>query len=156
MRINLVFVGKTAFGDIESAIDRYVERLRHYCPVEIHYIKAEKIAAAAGDNLVRERESERILKLAGRRGHVIVLDRAGREIDSKGLAKLIEKLMASSIPDIWMAVGGPIGVSPQLLKTAHDVLSLSKMTFPHDLARLILVEQLYRAFTIIRGEPYNK
>ena len=156
MRINLVFVGKTASGDMESAIDRYVERLRHYCSVEVHHVKAEKIVAATGDNLIRERESERILKLAGRKGHLIVLDRAGRELDSMGLAKLIEKLMASSMSDIWMAVGGPIGVSPQLLKTAHDVLSLSKMTFPHDLARVMLVEQLYRAFTIIRGEPYNR
>ena len=156
MRINLVFVGKTGIGDIESAIDRYVERLQHYRPVEIHYVRAEKIAAASGDNLVRERESERILKLAGRRGHLVVLDRSGREFDSKGLAKLIEKLMGSGISDIWMAVGGPAGVSSQLLKTAHQVLSLSKMTFPHDLARLMLVEQLYRAFTIIRGEPYNR
>jgi len=156
MRIDLVFIGRTAFGDLESAIDRYVERLRHYCPVEIHYIKAEKIAAAAGDHLVRERESERILKLAGRRGHLIVLDQGGRELDSTGLAKLMEKLRASAISGLWIAVGGPVGVSPRLLKSAHDVLSLSKMTLPHDLVRLILVEQLYRAFTIIKGEPYNR
>jgi len=156
MRIDLVFVGKTAFADLESAIDRYVERLRHYCPVEIHHIKAEKISAAVGDHLVRERESERILKLAGRRGHLIVLDRGGRELDSSGLAKLMEKLMASAISGLWMAVGGPVGVSPRLLRSANDVISLSKMTFPHDLARLMLVEQLYRAFTIMKGEPYNR
>ncbi len=156
MRIHLVFVGKTAFGDIESAIGRYVERLGHYCPVETHYIRAEKITAAVGDELVRERESERILRLAGRRGRLIVLDQRGRGLDSPGLSKLIEKLMASAISDLWMAVGGPVGVSPRLLESAHDVLSLSKMTFPHDLARLMLVEQLYRALTIMKGEPYNK
>jgi 23S rRNA (pseudouridine1915-N3)-methyltransferase len=156
MRIHLVFVGKTAFGDIESAIGRYLERLRHYCPVEIHYIKAEKITAAAGDRLVRERESERILKLAGRQGHLIVWDQRGRDLDSHGLSKLMEKLIASAISDLWMAVGGPVGLSSQLLKGAHDVLSLSKMTLPHDLARLVLVEQLYRALTIIKGEPYNR
>jgi len=156
MRIHLVFVGKTASRDIESAIDRYVERLRHYCPVEIHYIKAEKITAAVGDRLVRERESERILKLAGRQGHLIVWDQRGRELDSPGLSKLIDKLTASAIPDLWMAVGGPVGLSSQLLQSARDVLSLSKMTLPHDLARLVLVEQLYRALTIIKGEPYNK
>ena len=156
MRIHLVFVGKTAFRDIESAIGRYLERLQHYCPVETHYIKAEKITAAVGDQVVRERESERILKLAGRRGHLIVWDQRGRELDSPALSKLMEKLIASAISDLWMAVGGPVGVSVQLLKSAHDVLSFSKMTLPHDLARLILVEQLYRAFTIIRGEPYNK
>ena len=87
MRIHLVFVGKTAFRDIESAIGRYLERLRHYCPVEIHYIKAEKITAAAGDRLVRERESERILKLAGRQGHLIVWDQRGRDLDSPRAVK---------------------------------------------------------------------
>jgi 23S rRNA (pseudouridine1915-N3)-methyltransferase len=156
MRIHLVFVGKTAFGDVESAIDRYLERLRHYCPVEIHYIKAEKITAAVGDRLVRERESERILKLAGRRGHLIVLDQTGRELDSRGLSKLMQKLIASAVSDLWMAVGGPVGLSCELLQSAHDALSLSKMTLPHDLARLVLVEQLYRALTIIKGEPYNR
>jgi 23S rRNA (pseudouridine1915-N3)-methyltransferase len=156
MRIHLVFVGKTAFGDVESAIDRYLERLRHYCPVEIHYIKAEKITAAVGDRLVRKRESERILKLAGRRGHLIVLDQTGRELDSRGLSKLMQKLIASAVSDLWMAVGGPVGLSCELLQSAHDALSLSKMTLPHDLARLVLVEQLYRALTIIKGEPYNR
>jgi 23S rRNA (pseudouridine1915-N3)-methyltransferase len=156
MRIHLVFIGKTAFRDIDLAIGRYMERLQHYCPVEAHYIKAEKIAGAAGDEVVRERESERILKLTGHGGHLIVWDQRGRELDSPGLSKLMEKLMASGTSDLWMAIGGPVGVSSRLLKSAGDVLSLSKMTFPHDLARLILIEQLYRAFTIIRGEPYNR
>ena len=111
MRIHLVFVGKTAFRDIESAIGRYLERLQHYCPVETHYIKAEKITAAVGDQFVRERESERILKLAGRQGHLIVWDQRGRELDSTGLSKFMEKLIASAISDLWMAVGGPVGVS---------------------------------------------
>ena len=155
MRIHLVFVGKTAFSDIESAIDRYVERLRHYCPVEMHYIKAEKITSS-GDRLVRERESERILKLAGRQGRLIVWDQSGRELDSVELSKFMEKLISAAVSDLWMAVGGPLGVSCKLLKAAHDVLSLSRMTFPHDLARLMIVEQLYRALTILKGEPYNK
>jgi 23S rRNA (pseudouridine1915-N3)-methyltransferase len=155
MKLHLVFVGKTAFSDIESAIDRYVERLRHYCPVEMHYIKAEKITSS-GDRLVRERESERILKLAGRQGRLIVWDQSGRELDSVELSKFMEKLISAAVSDLWMAVGGPLGVSCKLLKAAHDVLSLSRMTFPHDLARLMIVEQLYRALTILKGEPYNK
>jgi len=156
MRIHLIFVGKTAFSDIESAIDRYLERLRHYCPVEIHTIKAEKITSALGERLVRERESERVLRLVGRRGQLIVWDQSGRELDSTGLSKFMEKLIAAATSDLWVAVGGPLGVSCQLLKAAHDVLSLSRMTFPHDLARLLVVEQIYRALTIIKGEPYNK
>jgi len=151
-----VFVGKTGFGDIESAIGRYVERLRHYCQIEVLYVKAEKITGADGDRLIRERESDRILKLAGRLGYLIVCDQGGHEFDSEGLSKLMEKFIASAVSDLWVAVGGPVGVSPQLLKSARLVLSLSKMTLPHDLARLMIAEQLYRAFTIIKGEPYNR
>ena len=156
MRIHLVFVGKTAFGDLESAIGRYLERLQHYCRVEVLYVKAEKITGEVGDAQVRERESERIRKIAGSRGYLIACDQGGRELDSMELSKLMEKLTASGVSDLWVAVGGPVGVSPQLLTSARLVLSLSKMTLPHDLARLVLVEQLYRAFTIIKGEPYNR
>jgi 23S rRNA (pseudouridine1915-N3)-methyltransferase len=156
MRIHLVFVGKTAFADLESAIDRYVKRLVHYCRVEIHYIKAEKISSGVGDQVVRDRESERILKVTGRDAHLIVLDQRGRELDSKGLSKLMETLTHAAVGEVWMVVGGPVGLSAKLLESAREVLSLSKMTFPHDLARLMLAEQLYRAFTIIKGEPYNR
>ena len=156
MRIHLVFVGKTGFSDLESAIVRYVDRIGHYCPVQTHYIKPEKITRASNENTVRARESERIVKLVDRRGHLIVLDRSGKEYDSPGLATFIEKLNDSGISDVWVAVGGPVGVSPELLESADTVISLSRLTFPHDLARLTLAEQLYRAFTIIRGEPYHK
>ena len=155
MRIHLVFVGKTGFRDIESAIDRYVERIEHYCHIRTHYIKAEKIAASSDENGVRAKECERIMKLV-EGGRLTVLDRSGQEFDSPGLARFIEKLGDSGLSELWMAVGGPVGVSPELLRRADTVLSLSRMTFPHDLARLMLVEQLYRAFTIIRGEPYHK
>ncbi len=156
LRIHLVFVGKTGFRDLESAIGRYVERLHHYCGVEVHVVKPEKITAGISEDAVRARECERILKLTGGQGRLIVWDQGGRELDSTGLAKFLEKSVDSGASDLWMAVGGPVGVSPALLKSAHSVLSLSKMTFPHDLARLMLVEQLYRAFTIIKGEPYHK
>jgi len=156
MRIHLLFVGKTGFRDLESAIGRYVDRLQHYCAVQVHLIKPEKITAGVSEDGVRGRESERMTKLAGGQGRLVVWDQSGRELDSIGLAKFMEKLIDSGISDLWMAVGGPVGVSPALLKSAHSVLSLSKMTFPHDLARLMLVEQLYRAYTIIKGEPYHK
>jgi 23S rRNA (pseudouridine1915-N3)-methyltransferase len=156
MRIHLVFVGKTGFGDLESAIARYVDRIEHYCHIQTHYIKAEKITPSSSESTIREKESERIVKLVGRQGHVTVMDQSGREYDSPGLARFIERLNDSGVSDLWMAVGGPVGVSPELLGRADTVMSLSRLTFPHDLARLMLVEQLYRAFTIIRGEPYHK
>ncbi len=156
MRIHLVFVGKTAFADMDSAIDRYLKRLVHYCRVEIHYVKAEKILPGTGDQFVCDREAERILKLTGRDAYLIALDQRGRQLDSVGLSKLFEGLIDSAIGEVWMIVGGPVGLSTKLVENARQVLSLSKMTFPHDLARLMLVEQLYRAFTIMKGEPYNR
>lgn len=156
MRIHLVFVGKTGFPDLDSAINRYLERLRHYCQIEVHHVKAEKISGAGAEEMVRSREAERIMKLAGSQGHLVVLDAGGQEMDSPGLAKYLEKTLATGVSDLWMVIGGPVGISAQLLKKARDSLSLSRMTFPHDLVRLMLVEQLYRAFTIIRGEPYHK
>ncbi|MGC9195834.1 MAG: 23S rRNA (pseudouridine(1915)-N(3))-methyltransferase RlmH [Syntrophobacteraceae bacterium] len=156
MHIHLVFVGKTAFGDMESAIDRYVKRLVHYCKLQIHYVKAEKISTGVADEVVCDREGERILKVTGPDSHLIVLDQRGRQLDSGGLSKFVERLIFSAVPDVWIVVGGPVGVSAKLLESAREVLSLSKMTFPHDLARLMLVEQLYRAFTILKGEPYNR
>lgn len=155
LRIHLVLVGKTGFRDIESAIGRYVERLGRYCTVQVHYVKAEKISPGVSDELVRSREGERIAKVASG-GHLAVLDQGGRELDSLGLANFIRKIMESGAPDMWLAVGGPVGISPDLLKGADSVISLSKMTLAHDLARLVLAEQLYRAFTILRGEPYHK
>jgi len=155
MRVHLVFVGKTGFSDLESAIARYVERLGHYCTVRVHYVKAEKITSGAAENVVREREGERISKLV-ESGRMILLDQAGTELDSPGFSGFLQKLMDSGVSDLWMVVGGPVGVSDGLRKRADKVISLSKMTFAHDLARLVLVEQTYRAFTIMRGEPYHK
>ncbi len=156
MRVHLVFVGKTGFSDVESAISRYLERLKHYCQVQVHVVKAEKISAAIAEDDVRSREGERIRKLWDGRGRLVILDQRGRELDSVQLSSFIQKELDSGVSEMWMVIGGPVGVSPQLLKSADSVLSLSKMTLPHDLARLMLVEQLYRAFTIIKGEPYHK
>jgi len=78
------------------------------------------------------------------------------ELDSVGLAGFLERLRAEGVAKVWMVTGGPLGVSPKLLETANSVLALSRMTFPHDIARLVLAEQLYRAFTILRNEPYHK
>ncbi|MFZ2446574.1 MAG: 23S rRNA (pseudouridine(1915)-N(3))-methyltransferase RlmH [Syntrophobacteraceae bacterium] len=156
MRIHLVFVGKTGFRDLESAIGRYVERLGHYCPVRVHYVKAEKITPGMNEDTVRLREGERIAKLVNRQGRLVVLDQGGSDLDSPGLARFMRKHLESGVSEMWIAVGGPVGVSRELLKSADSVISLSKMTFAHDLARLVLVEQLYRAFTILRGEPYHK
>jgi 23S rRNA (pseudouridine1915-N3)-methyltransferase len=156
IHIHFVFVGKTAFPDIDAGIKRYMERLRHYTPLTLHLVKPEKITKSIDDDAIREREGERILSLVEKEGYLIVWDQRGKQLDSPELARYIERLQNNEASKVWMIIGGPLGVSPKLIERAHAVLALSKMTFPHDIARLLIMEQLYRAFTIIKGEPYHK
>lgn len=157
MQIHLVFVGKTVFPDVETGIERYVSRLNHYLPTRIHYVKAEKIPPRGMESAVLEKECGRILKLiGGKNDQLIVWDRTGKHLDSLEFARVLERLSNGGTGAVWMIIGGPLGISRELRDRANLVLALSEMTFPHDLARLIVAEQLYRAFTIIRGEPYHK
>lgn len=155
-RFHCVFVGKTQFPDIESAIQRYMDRLAHYVPIRVHTVKAEKVTPKVPEDEIRARETQRVLKLAGKGSCLVVWDEKGRQFSSVELAHFLDRLMEQATPDVWMITGGPLGVSPELREEAHAVLSLSRMTFPHDLARLLVAEQLYRAFSILRGEPYHK
>ncbi|MGA7878080.1 MAG: 23S rRNA (pseudouridine(1915)-N(3))-methyltransferase RlmH [Desulfoferrobacter sp.] len=152
----MVFVGKTSFPEIDAGINRYVERLRHYAPTRIHIVRAEKIGKKASEDKIREIEGERILKLVGASGHLLVWDQRGRQLDSIGFARFLEKIRNQGMPDLWMVIGGPLGTAPALLERANSVLSLSRLTFPHDLARLVIAEQLYRGFCILDGTPYHK
>lgn len=156
MQLHLVFVGKTAFPELDTGIVRYLERLQHYIPTEVHFIKAEKITRRGIQDTVREVEGQRILKLVGNMDYLVAWDQRGKQLDSVQFAHLLQKIRDEGISKVWMVIGGPLGISPNLLKEANTTLSLSKMTFPHDLARLMILEQLYRAFTILKGEPYHK
>jgi len=156
VRLHLVFVGKTGLEELDVAIHRYVKRLQHYVPIEIHLIREEKISKSVPERLVQERESDRILAVARDRGVLLVWDRLGRELNSEDLAANLQGLQNQGVGHVWVIVGGALGVSERLLIRANQVLALSRLTFPHDIARLLVVEQLYRAFTITRGEPYHK
>ena len=156
MRLHLVFVGKTGLEELDVAIHGYVKRLQHYVPIEIHLIREEKISKSLPERLVQERESDRILDVVRDRGVLLVWDRLGRELDSEDLAAILQGLQNQGVGHVWVIVGGALGVSERLLTRANQVLALSRLTFPHDIARLLVVEQLYRAFTITRGEPYHK
>lgn len=156
MRLHLVFVGKTAASDLDTAIQRYLGRLQHYAATDIHIVREERIGKGLSEKIIQERESDRILDFIKDRGYLLVWDRRGRELDSPALAGFLERLQNQGIAQIWMVIGGALGVSPKLLERAHQVVTLSQMTFPHDIARLLVMEQLYRAFTITRGEPYHK
>jgi 23S rRNA (pseudouridine1915-N3)-methyltransferase len=156
MRLHLVFIGKTAFPELDAGINRYFDRLRSYIPTQIHLLKAEKISPKGKDAAVKDKEAERILKLLGKSDRLIVWDQHGKNMDSITFAKFLDDLRSNAASEVWMVIGGPLGVSQQLLTRADFVFSLSPMTFPHDLARLMVMEQLYRAFTILKGEPYHK
>lgn len=156
LQFHLVFPGKTQFPDLDAAIKRYLDRLAHYTSIQVHVIKAEKISHKTPDEEIRRREAERVLKLIDRQPYVVIWDERGRQMNSLEMAAFLDSLMKGGHSDIWMVFGGPVGVSSHLRAQANTVLSLSKMTFPHDMARLLVVEQLYRAFTILRGEPYHK
>ncbi len=158
LRLRLIFVGKTSFAEADAGIQRYLERLRHYVPVDVHVIKAEKIApgSAGSEDAAREREGERILKLPEKQDFFIAWDQRGKQLSSVDFSNYLERLKNEGAANVWMAVGGPVGLSLNVIQRANTTLSLSKMTFPHDLARFIIVEQLYRAFTILKGEPYHK
>ena len=156
MRLHLVFIGKTAFSDLETGINRYLERLRSYIPTQIHIVKADRISPKSAEGVIKEREAERVLKLLGKKECLVIWDQTGRETDSVSFAKFLDTLRNNGLADLWMIIGGPLGVSQRLLERADFLFSLSRMTFPHDLARLMVMEQLYRAFTILKGEAYHK
>ena len=141
---------------MDAGIRKYLDRLRHYIRMEIHLVKAEKISPKISEGMVCEREGERVLKLLNAQDYLIVWDPEGRQMDSQRFAAFLEHLQNAGTPAVWMVIGGPLGVSPRLLERANSVLSLSRMTFPHDMARLMVAEQLYRAFTILKGEPYHR
>lgn len=156
MRLNFVFVGKTSLPEAEKGIKRYLGRLGRYARVGETVVKAEKITRNSNEDLIKTKETERILRLTDGPGVLVLWDQNGMQINSRSLARLLRTLENSSVSKVWMVVGGPLGVAPELAARADHVLALSRMTFPHDLARLLVAEQLYRAFTILRGEPYHK
>lgn len=156
LHVHLVFVGKTGFPELDIGIQRYLERLRHYVLADVHVTRAEKLTPKIQEEQVREREADRVLRLLGKQSYVVIWDSRGRQMTSPEFALFLKKLIEGGISEVWMIIGGPLGLSEKLRQQANAILSFSQMTFPHDLSRLIVLEQLYRAFTILRGEPYHK
>ena len=147
----LLFVGKTKEGFVREGIEKYRELVGHFLPIEVREIKGagsrEKTAAI-------EEEAESILARLQPGDFLVALDERGREYDSAGLAGELEKLTESG-RRLVLVLGGPFGLSDKVRERANLLLSLSKLTFTHEMARLILLEQLYRAMTIIKGKAYH-
>lgn len=159
MKITLVTVGKIKEKFYEDAIAEYSKRLSRYCKLEIIQVADEKTpdkAGAALENQIKEKEGERILAQIKDGAYVIALAIEGKMLDSEELADKINTLGISGVSQIVFVVGGSLGLSGRVLARADYKLSFSKMTFPHQLMRVVLLEQVYRGYRIIFGEPYHK
>ena len=155
MELKLVTVGKTDVKWVKEGLDLYVSRLKHYVPfslVEIHQLKN---VSALSQEQIKEKEGELILKQLNPGDSVILLDERGKEYRSVEWAEWIRQRLARGGKGLVFVVGGAYGFSKAVYDRAEGMISLSKMTFSHQMVRTVFAEQLYRAFTIIRGEPYH-
>lgn len=155
MKIVLAVVGKTTNGYLRQGIDEYSSRLSHYIPFSIEYIDDVKNTRNLSEQQQKTAEGKSILAMLDKGDYVVLLDEHGKEFTSVQFSKHIEKRMASGARRMVLVVGGPYGFSRDVYDRANELLSLSKMTFPHEMIRLIFTEQLYRAMTIINHEPYH-
>ncbi|NLM46035.1 MAG: 23S rRNA (pseudouridine(1915)-N(3))-methyltransferase RlmH [Firmicutes bacterium] len=159
MHFEILAVGKIKEQYFQKAVDEYVKRLRPYARVAVREVKDEKTpdgGAAAEAAAVREKEAQRLEALLAPQTYLIALDIQGRQFSSPELAALLDRLATEGKSHITFIVGGSLGLAPRLLEKADLKLSFSALTFPHQLFRVMLLEQLYRACKINRGEPYHK
>ena len=155
MKIALVVIGKTDASYIVEAIRTDQERLVHYIPFEMEVIPDIKNVKNLSESQQKEKEGEQILKLLQAGDYPVLLDEKGKEFTSMQFAAYIEKKMHSVPKRLVFIVGGPYGFSEAVYKAAAEKIALSKMTFSHQMVRLIFVEQIYRAMTILHNEPYH-
>jgi len=155
LRFEFLFLGKTKEPYLADGIADYAKRLARYVATDIRTLKEKKTPKGEPDNVVVEKESETLLQ-SGQGSYLVCLDRGGRQMDSVELAAQVEGWEMQGRKKITFILGGPLGLSAAILTRADLVLSLSAMTFTHEMARLLLLEQLYRACTIKAGEKYHK
>ena len=159
MKITVCCVGKIKEKFYCQAIEEYAKRLSKYCKLEIKEVADEKTPDNASENvnrMIKEKEAERLLSCIKDDMYVVALAIDGDMLDSVELSHKLEKLGVSGKSDITFVIGGSLGLGDKVLKRADYSLSFSKMTFPHQLMRVILLEQIYRSFRIMKNEPYHK
>ena len=154
MKITLILVGKTNDRLYAEGIDDYAKRINHYMPFNIKVIPDIKNSKSLNEEQQKTKEGELILKSIEDKSHVVLLDEHGREMRSIELADWLGRKQTVT-KHLVFVIGGPYGFSKTVYDRADDKLSLSRLTFSHQMVRLIFIEQLYRAFTIIKGEPYH-
>jgi 23S rRNA (pseudouridine1915-N3)-methyltransferase len=155
MKIRLILVGKTSQDFVRKGLDEYSGRLKHYLPFDLEVIPDFKNTQNLSFDRVKEKEGELILKFIRPDDYLVLLDEHGKEFTSLDFAGYINKLSMTVPKCLTFLIGGPYGFSRKVYDSAQEQISLSKMTFSHQLVRLIFVEQLYRAMTILNNEPYH-
>ncbi|TSE05650.1 MULTISPECIES: 23S rRNA (pseudouridine(1915)-N(3))-methyltransferase RlmH [Aquimarina] len=155
MNIKLIAIGKTDNKQLEDLIANYIKRLGHYIKFSMEIIPDLKNAKNLSESQQKEKEGKLILGTVVNSDILLLLDENGKQYDSVGFSDVLQKHMNSGIKQLVFVIGGPYGFSPEVYQRANGKLSLSKMTFSHQMIRLFFVEQLYRGFTILKNEPYH-
>jgi 23S rRNA (pseudouridine1915-N3)-methyltransferase len=156
VKITVVIVGKDRRDPIVQAADDYLARLQHYFPTEVVEVKEEPEKRGRSIDAVKRAEAERIERAVPDGALLIALDERGKAQTSQQLAEKLGRWQVEGVARIALVIGGPSGLDADLMKRARERWTLSAMTMPHRIARLVLLEQLYRAGTILRGEPYHR
>jgi len=152
VRLKLLWVGKTQEPWVRAGIEEYAGRVRRYCPLEVQEAREEKGAQATA---MRERECERLAKLLPKGARLVVLDERGEGMSSTEFAAFLSKSRDQGVCDLVFAIGGAYGFTDGFRGQAFKAISLSRMTLTHQMVRVFLLEQIYRGFTIMNGEPYH-
>ncbi|MDA9774827.1 23S rRNA (pseudouridine(1915)-N(3))-methyltransferase RlmH [Algibacter sp.] len=155
MTIKLITIGKTDNKQLTSLIDDYIKRLGYYIKLSLDIIPDIKNSKNLSEVQQKQKEGELILKKISTTDTLILLDENGKQFDSVDFSSYLQKHMNSGIKQLVFVIGGPYGFSKDVYKKSNGKLSLSKMTFSHQMIRLFFIEQLYRGFTILRNEPYH-
>lgn len=155
MKITLLAIGKTDDKDLQRLITVYSKRLSHYVSFTAEMVPDIKSSKNLSEEQQKQLEGQEILKRITTSDQLILLDENGKNYSSEGFAQFLQKKMNSGLKQLIFVIGGPYGFSPELYQRANGKISLSSMTFSHQMVRLFFVEQLYRGFTILRNEPYH-
>ena len=155
MKIKLIAIGKTDEKYLEEGIEKYLKRLKHYNPFELIVISDIKQGGKFTAEKLKEEEGKLILQKVQESDQLVLLDEKGKNFSSTEFANFLQKKMNTVNANLIFVIGGPFGFSPSVYQRANEQISLSRMTFSHQMVRLFFTEQLYRGFTILRGEKYH-
>ncbi len=156
MKITIISLGKIKEEYFKDSVDEYCKRLKNYCTLNKVELPDEKIIESKSDDWIKNKESEKILKVVSEKSYKIAMSERGKNLTSEDFSKFLSDIKNTGVSEISFIIGGALGLGDEILEQSDYKLSLSKMTLPHQMAYLFLVEQIYRAFKIMSNEPYHK